>query len=203
MKNEPQTLAPENRDNFVSLLNESAIQVNKLLENLLEWSNVQTGSMIFQPEKTKIKSLIKDSIALLTNIADDKNIVITEHYILDVELLLDRHMVRTIMRNLISNAIKFTPDNGHIDIHVEKLDEDLTITISDSGKGMSDSQIEKLFRIDEITSTRGTNNEKGSGLGLLIVKDFVDKHGGAIHVESEVSNGSSISIRLPMVQEMT
>ncbi|MFY0627598.1 MAG: HAMP domain-containing histidine kinase [Reichenbachiella sp.] len=198
MKDEPTILDPSNREKFVTMLNESTTQVNKLLENLLEWSQVQTGGLLFSPENTNLETLIKEAVSMFEGIASEKEIILTEHYENVQEAVLDIHMIRSILRNLISNAIKFTPTKGHVDIHAEKEEGNITITVSDSGQGMSNERKEKLFKLDEKYSTPGTSNEKGSGLGLLIVKEFIDKHGGMIHVESELSNGSSFSVQIPV-----
>jgi signal transduction histidine kinase len=107
-------------------------------------------------------------------------------------------MLRTILRNLITNAVKFTHKNGHVEVNAISSDDHVEIAVSDNGIGMSQETISKLFRIDANLSTRGTENEKGTGLGLFLCKDFVEKHNGKIWVESEEGKGSTFKILLPL-----
>jgi len=107
-------------------------------------------------------------------------------------------MLSTVLRNLISNAIKFTPRNGEISIEVKKTVEQVEVTIADTGVGMEQQSIDQLFRIETSFSSRGTENEKGTGLGLLLCKEFVDKHGGKIGVESKVGQGSRFTFSIPI-----
>ena len=146
MKEDPSTLAPENREKFVSMLYQSTNQISKLLENLLEWSQVQTGTMMFNPVKTDLRILIKDVVSMQETVLEEKKIVLTEDYNNVDVVTVDINMMRTIIRNLLSNALKFTPTNGHVDINAEKDEEHVTITISDSGQGMSKERKEKLFK---------------------------------------------------------
>jgi signal transduction histidine kinase len=110
----------------------------------------------------------------------------------------DENMIRTVIRNLISNAIKFTPKNGTVKVAARALDDQISISVSDTGIGMTEEAIEKLFKIETSFTSRGTENEKGTGLGLLLCKEFVEKHGGTIRVESEPGKGSRFQFSIPL-----
>lgn len=169
-----------------------------LLKNLLEWSRSQTGRMEFKPELLDIKSIINEVVELINDSAQQKSITILCDLQHTTILFADRAMLSTILRNLISNAIKFTRQGGKIDISSEFKQNQLMLSISDDGVGINEDVIEKLFRIEESFSTLGTLNEKGTGLGLILCKEFVEKHGGEIWVESQVGKGSKFHFTLPM-----
>ena len=162
-----------------------------LLENLLEWSRSQTGNIEFKPEVFDISSLLKDNRDLLNSQAINKKISIVEE-IQENKVLVVGHKqsINTVVRNLISNAIKFTPGGGLIKLDVHRKGPQVVVSIADTGVGMNPEIIEKLFRIDSKHSTKGTGDEKGTGLGLILCKEFVEKNGGKLWVESEESKGS-------------
>jgi PAS domain S-box-containing protein len=170
----------------------SAMNIYTLLENLLEWSRLKRGGVDFVPVNLNLRTTIENCITVLSEGTRKKQIVI-EHNIADnLEVTADKHMFDSILRNLISNAVKFTPDGGHILIEaLLNIDNNIEIKITDSGIGMTPELKNKLFHLNEKTSRPGTAGEPSTGLGLLLCKEFVEKHGGAIWAESEVGKGST------------
>ena len=177
------------------ILKSSKLAMN-LLNNLLEWSLSQTGRMNFKPEHLNMVNLINETVPLFINIANQKMIQITTELPDSVQVFGDKAMISTIFRNLISNAIKYTVPEGKIIISAKETQKVFTFSIKDSGVGIKKARIEKLFRIDENQSTLGTQKENGTGLGLILCKEFVEKHGGKIWVESEEGKGSDFKFTL-------
>jgi signal transduction histidine kinase len=153
--------------------------------------------MEFIPEYFQIVDFIEETTPLFDDIAGQKSISIRKNLSQGATVFADKTMISTVLRNLISNAIKFTNTGGEIVISVVNKTSELTVSVSDNGVGISKSALEKLFRLDENYSTTGTNNEQGTGLGLILCKEFIEKHGGKIWVESEVGKGSTFSFSLP------
>lgn len=172
-------------DKYATIIQNSSERAMNLLMNLLQWSRSQTGNMEFHPEKINIAVLIREVSELLHDAALQKSIIIYLEIQPDTMVFIDRLMVSTILRNLISNAIKFTHDEGEIIISAYQQKNECLITVADNGIGIKKDAIDKLFRIDASYSTLGTHDETGTGLGLILCKDFVDKHKGKIWVESE------------------
>jgi signal transduction histidine kinase len=196
--NHTESLSKEEIQMLAKDLDKSIKNLFALLENLLEWSRSQTGNIEFKPESFDLAIVLDENQALLNAQAQHKRIkIINEH---TGEILVNAHKnsVNTVLRNLISNAIKFTPEGGAITLKSIKGKGVVIISITDTGVGMSAEVIRKLFRIDTKHSTKGTANEKGTGLGLILCKDFVEKNGGQILVESEVGKGSVFSFSLPL-----
>ncbi|WP_372948157.1 ATP-binding protein [Mariniphaga sp.] len=183
-------------EKYASVIQHSSGRAMELLTNLLEWARSQTGRMEFQPEFFELNVLVKEVLALLENVAQQKSITIINNLPGILPVFADRKMVGTILRNLISNGIKFTHRGGEIRISSQENDGKMVVSVSDSGVGISREVLEKLFRIEENYTTAGTKNEKGTGLGLLLCKEFVEMHGGKIWVESEVGNGSTFRFSL-------
>lgn len=188
-KEEIQMLAREIDKNLKNLLT--------LLENLLEWSRSQTGNIEFKPEVFDLSEVIRENGELLATQARNKNVGLT--WTSDEKCLINVHKqsVNTVVRNLMSNAIKFTPEGGRVKVSMRRSTEGVTISVDDTGVGMSPEVIKKLFRIDTKYSTQGTSNEKGTGLGLILCKDFVEKNGGTIGVNSIPEKGSTFFFSLP------
>ena len=180
-----------------SELNKSTDKAYKLLENLLEWSKSQTGGLKFEPTNFKLMDLIDDVVNLLNESTNQKSIKLITNINTDIFVKADKNMIATVLRNLITNAIKFTHENGIIDINAEIQGKMVLIKIRDSGVGMGQEKIDNLFRVDVKTSTQGTNEEKGSGLGLILCKDFVEKNGGYLKVKSEIGKGSTFTFSVP------
>lgn len=172
----------------------------KLLENLLEWSRVQTGMITFTPKKIILNELIEDNIELNKNAAVHKNISLLFESNEVIEIQADDNMIDTVLRNLLSNAIKFTEKNGKVEIRILKTEENVEVSITDDGIGIPVDIKEKLFKINRKVIQRGTENEAGSGLGLLLCSEFINMHKGKIWVESHKGKGSSFKFTLPVKQ---
>lgn len=182
---------------FVSHINDSAQNTYSLLEELLLWARSQSGKLPFNPQKLTFAEITQDVIGVLSPNALEKSIIIKHFTKDDIIIFADKDMLKTVLRNLISNAIKFTNPGGEVKIYAEKDLANITITVSDNGIGIAPNNLDKLFDISQAHTTAGTSNESGTGLGLILCKEFVEKHGGKIWVESE--NGSDFKFSLPMV----
>ncbi len=184
-------------EKYAGIILNSSQRALDLLMNLMEWTRSQTGRMEFNPEYLELVAFIKDITPLYDDIASQKSITIKQELPANVTVFADKGMINTVFRNLISNAIKFTNPGGKIIITAVENHGIITISVKDNGVGISPESRKKLFRIDENHSTRGTQNEKGTGLGLILCREFIDKHGGQIRVESEVGKGSTFYFSLP------
>jgi len=187
----------EEKTEIISEMYKSAHKVYELLENLLTWSRSQRGKIEFQPEETNLKLIIYNSFELLKEAANKKNIKLTDATPDEFIINCDVNMITTVVRNLVSNAIKFTPEGGEIKIFTEENDQEVIVSVQDSGIGIAKEDIAKLFRIDVHHTTIGTSDEKGTGLGLILCKEFIDKHNGRIWVESEPGRGATFKFALP------
>ena len=193
----------EERLNFIRNINSSAKNTFRLLENLLEWSMAQTGKMKFQPSRIDLSLLANDVVMLLRDQAEKKQIKLYTAVNFNTFVFADENMVRTIFRNLVSNAIKFTNSGGQIRILTREVQSSkekpamVEVCIVDTGIGIEPDLIPKLFRIEEQTKTSGTAKEKGTGLGLIICRELVEKNSGKIYVESESEKGSRFCFTLP------
>jgi signal transduction histidine kinase len=181
-----------------SAINSSAVQTYRLLENLLDWANSQRGKISFNPEPINLSKIVKEEFNTLDDVAKGKNIELASYVESSIVIEADRNMIKTILRNLISNAIKFTNRNGKVEVRAVIENKFAEITVHDNGIGMSEETMHKLFRIDANLTTRGTENERGTGLGLFLCKEFVEKHGGKISVESKPAHGSVFRFVLPV-----
>jgi len=187
--------------NFVTQISDSAKNTFKLLENLLTWSRSQTGKLEYYPIVLNINSIICNSKSLIQYIAQGKNITIEFDVEKNIEVFADENMINTVIRNLLSNAVKYTHKGGKIVLKAVSQNNQLLIEISDNGVGIPPQKIEKLFKISEKVSTLGTENEAGTGLGLLLCKEFVEKNGGKIWVESTQNIGSKFFFTLPLATD--
>lgn len=187
----------EESEKYIKILNSSAKNTLVLLDNLLNWAKSQTGHLRFKPENILFSEIILKNISLNRLLAETKNISINYFSSDDVEVYADENMLKTVLRNLISNAIKFTNVGGNIKIYAILKQDHVEITISDNGIGMNEKKRKSLFDISTKT-TLGTANENGSGLGLVLCKEFVMKNKGEIWVESEEGKGSSFKFTLPL-----
>lgn len=183
---------------YSKLINDSSKRVYKLLENLLEWSRVQIGRLKPVYVEFNIKDVIFEVTELSSSSADKKSISIETH-IDDFIIFADKNMVHTILRNLISNAIKFTHQNGSIKINSSKEGSEYKIMVKDSGTGMSEETVSKLFSIEKTVSFPGTENETGTGLGLVLCYEFAKLMNGRIEVKSVIDEGSSFELFLPAI----
>jgi signal transduction histidine kinase len=184
---------------FASNTHKAGLRVFGLIENLLNWSRLQTGSLRFSPRKINVCDLCERIMELFNPSFKQKNIKVILSKGRDLYINADYNMINSAIQNLISNAIKFTPEGGQIEIGAYGMQEQIEMYVKDSGVGIKKENINKMFRMDERLSTEGTNKEQGSGLGLLLCKEFVEKNGGRITVTSELEKGSLFTIILPRV----
>ena len=184
-------------EKFLSNINLSAKNTLVLLSNLLNWAKSQIGQINFKPENVVLSSIIKEIFELSNSSAKNKNIVLNYIKTERTVVFADINMLKTVLRNLISNAIKFTNSNGEINVSALQNNNFIEISVSDNGVGMDEEKQSKLFRFETNVTTPGTENEEGSGLGLILCKEFVEKHNGEIWVESKLGQGSVFKIKLP------
>lgn len=185
-------------ESIANSINQSAQNTYSLLEDLLLWA--QSGNLPHAPQKINLSSVCTGIIETVNQIAKEKNISIYNFDSDELTIFADINMLKTILRNLISNAIKFTRPGGKINIFADQNQSNTTITVSDNGVGIDTETLKKLFNITHKKTIKGTANEKGNGLGLLICKEFVEKHGGKIWVESDYGKGSDFRFTLPLLQ---
>jgi Signal transduction histidine kinase len=152
---------------------------------------------LFNPIPIKLSELLNEEFSTLNDMASGKGIELKSSLDNNLTIIADRNMIRTILRNLISNAIKFTHKNGKVEVNAVINEREAEISVSDNGIGMTRETMAKLFRIDTSLSTRGTENETGTGLGLFLCKEFVEKHGGKIWVESNEGKGAIFYFTIP------
>jgi PAS domain S-box-containing protein len=198
LKDELKSMDDDAIKNYAGLINTSAVQTFRLLENLLEWANSQLGKILFNPGYFNLSDIVAEEFLNLNDLAMGKGIELNNSLPVDLLILADVNMIKTIMRNLLTNAIKFTHRNGKVEVSATADNTHIEISVSDSGIGMTPVIIDKIFRLDGNLSTRGTEDEKGTGLGLILCKEFVEKHGGKIWVESEPGKGSEFKFTLPV-----
>lgn len=183
---------------FAGEMNNSLKNQFKLLENLLEWSRMQTGRMQYAPTKIILHEKVNDVIGLLSGNALKKNLTLINLVLPGVFILADENMLQSILQNLLANAIKFTKSGGTVQVSATQISEKLTkISIKDTGVGIDSKNLKKIFRTDSTVTTPGTENERGTGLGLLLCKEMIERHGGTISVESDLGKGTTFYFTLP------
>ncbi len=190
-------LSEEEIREYISILHQSSQNLYKLLENLLKWSDAQTGIMHFFPEQFDLVSLIHSEIHFIRISAMKKQITIIENMPDKLIINSDKLLLSSVIRNLLDNALKFTHKSGNIKISAKKEIQHVFVEISDSGIGIPENIKEKLFRLDGNISRKGTNNEEGGGLGLILCKELIEKAGGNIGIKSEQRKGSRFWFTLP------
>ncbi len=195
-------LSDDEKIKFITMMKDSSNNLYKLLDNLLTWSRIQRGTICFEPMKYDISAIIKDCVRILNTNALLKKINLTSEFNNELIAQIDVNMISTVILNMVSNAIKFTNENGNIQvIGIDNYDDTITVLVKDDGIGISPSKLENLFRIDVNNSTEGTSNEKGTGLGLILCKEFVEKHNGTIRVESNINSGTTFYFTLPKLAD--
>ncbi|MEI6347438.1 MAG: CHASE domain-containing protein [Bacteroidota bacterium] len=184
---------------YAQSMKSSATNLYRLLENLLQWSQIQRGLITFNIQTLKLLPVVQESIVMLIDSAKNKNIQISNSVSDGVFITADNNILQSVLRNIISNAIKFTPKGGSICLSAILYDNhSIKISIVDTGIGMSSFMVEHLFMLDVQTNRSGTSGEPSTGLGLILCKEFIEKMGGRIWVESEVDKGSNFSFSLPI-----
>lgn len=183
---------------YAKYIRQSTHKIKDLLLNLFEWSISQSGMMEFNPTPHRLGSIIQEVVELSEEMLKQKEIKLDVQYLENDFVFIDREMIGTVIRNLLTNAIKFSYPGGKIKISCEKLEQNIVFSISDNGVGMSPEIQRSLFKIGETISSRGTKNETGTGIGLLLCKEFLDKHQTKILVESFAGKGSTFKFSLPL-----
>jgi len=176
----------------------SGKRVLDLLENLLQWSRMQMGHLEHDPTLFDFQGIAKENAELLSSAAEAKNITLSSQVDDNLMIYADGNMINTVVRNLTSNAIKFTSQNGTVTIMAESMGDIVEVSIRDSGVGISPEDINKLFQIDVQHSTIGTNKEQGTGLGLIMCKEMIVKNGGRIWIESALGKGTTVKFTIPI-----
>jgi signal transduction histidine kinase len=200
MTNDFDTLDKNEIKEFGEQLELISKNVMVLLENLLEWSKVQTGKMHFNPEVISVKDKIESVIRNLSVYAEKKKIKLYDIMDADINVFADNNMLSSILQNLISNAIKFTPVNGEIRISSMVEGKNILFSVCDSGIGIAKEYIGKIFNLGDHYTTKGTNDEKGSGLGLLLCREFIDLHNGKIWAENNKKEGTTFYFTIPVTK---
>lgn len=192
------SLEEQEKFRLISEAATSAKGTYNLMENLLEWSRIQSGKMEYQPERINLIQLINDVTSIYNQNIKIKQIILETSVQKDIAVFTDKKMIETVLRNLISNAIKFTYPKGSISLASEKNDDFVIVKIRDTGVGISDEELPNLFRLDVSHSTKGTENESGTGLGLILCKELVERQGGKIWIESKINEGSTFNFTIPL-----
>ena len=187
----------EGVEEYAEIIQSSSQRAMSLLSNLLDWSRAQTGRLHYNPMQFDIVSLINEITLLMEDSARQKSIEISKELPQELLVTADKAMIGTILRNLLSNSVKFTNYSGNISISIDRSPKNVTISVSDNGVGIEKQDQKKLFRIDKSHTTSGTQQEMGTGLGLLLCKEFIELHGGEIGVESEKGQGSRFYFTIP------
>jgi signal transduction histidine kinase/tetratricopeptide (TPR) repeat protein len=193
-------LSVDERKKYADEILGSCEQVNRLLDNLLEWIRTQSDGITFNPHEVEFYRLVQDALSVLKNSANDKSIEIVSNIDKGIKITADYSMIETVVRNLVNNGIKFTPVGGKVTISATLEASRFTVNVSDNGVGIPAGDLDKLFNVDSNIKTRGTNNERGTGLGLVICKEFVNFHNGQIWAESEVGKGTTFYFSIPASQ---
>ncbi|MDD4608639.1 MAG: PAS domain S-box protein [Bacteroidaceae bacterium] len=196
---EKDSLNEEDLDNFLHTQKELSANTFQLLENLLNWARYNRNQMQFNPQKINLNKIIKENKISVRFQAKQKNITVITDFRETFEAFADEDMVKLIIRNLLSNALKFTNIGGTVKIDIQKKPDALEIRVADSGAGISSENIQKVLSDNDFFSTKGTNNEKGTGLGLKLCKSYITQNRGTFNIQSELNVGSVFSFTLPLV----
>jgi two-component system, sensor histidine kinase and response regulator len=184
-------------ENVMDLLENSTDNLHALIENLLTWSRIQRGVIEHYPQYMDLREAVTQNLELIAQAAEKKQITLKNAIEEECRVYADMNMVNAILRNLLSNAVKFTESGGVVTVSARQTSQWLEVSISDTGIGIAEEHIKKLFRIDARYKRLGTAHEKGTGMGLILCKEFVEKHGGAIWIESQAGQGSTFRFTLP------
>lgn len=192
----------EELQEYIESLRYSSQAICVLLENLLDWSRSQRGAILFAPVEFDFSFLVQNVVEVLHTNAINKNILIDTSYVPDgMRVVADVKMLNTVLRNLVSNAIKFTEQGGKVTVSAKKGEKNTEFTVADTGVGISAMKISKLFKVSENNSTLGTYGEQGTGLGLVLCKEFINRHSGDIQIESTLGKGTKITIIIPNIEK--
>ena len=196
-----EALPDETKREILTDLRGSVKSAFDLMENMLRWANAQRGKIDFQPENTPLRQIVDNNRRVLSGVAREKSIRIETD--VDPELLVyaDPNMALSILRNLISNAVKFTPEGGRIDVTAERGEMEVAVSVADTGVGVGRERLPGLFQLDAHFTTPGTRNEKGSGLGLLLCREFVERNSGRIWAAERPGEGTVFTFTLPTYRD--
>lgn len=197
LKEDPESMSKQRMEKFFARLSENFTNLNNLMVNLLNWARSQMQAIHVSEERVNLAEVAQRNIALFSEQIEEKDLSCEVQSERPTFGLADQNMIDFVIRNLLSNAIKFTPEKGKIKIHLEQGEQKTVVKISDSGVGMSDDQLHKLFISEEHLSTRGTANEIGTGLGLSLCREFIEQNKGELLVSSIKDQGTTFCIRLP------
>ena len=197
MANELEKLNYSKVERYSKIILESSNKAMELLGNLIIWSQSQSGKMSFCPERLNLATSVNDTIDSFVLFALQKDIIIKNKILQDLMIFADRNMLETILRNLVSNALKSTKFGGEITINALSIVESLTLNIKDDGEGMEKQELDNLFKLETPFTSLGTQNEKGTGLGLVICREFANRHGGKIWAETRKNEGSTFYVLFP------
>lgn len=192
------SLAFSDIHNFSKIIHDTANTLYKLIEDLLVWSRTQTGQVPYKPTICNLLEMINNNLFLQHHTAIQKNIVIENIVSSDISIFADVNMFNTVLRNALSNALKYTRRDGKITVSCNTDGNLAFISIKDNGIGINPITLETLFKLDEQRATEGTEGEKGTGLGLIISKEFVEKNGGEISISSEIDEGTNLVFSVPL-----
>ncbi|MCP5063528.1 MAG: hybrid sensor histidine kinase/response regulator [Ignavibacteriae bacterium] len=181
----------------INCIHNVSISVTHLLENLLHWARIQTGGFIYDPQQFDITELIERVIILNSEVAKLKNVHLSSEVEHPIFVQADSDMINVVLRNLVSNAIKFTNEEGKVTISIDTNENEISVQVSDTGVGIPKNNLQDIFKIDSSFTSLGTNNEKGTGLGLVLCQDLVEQNKGKINVKSDVDKGSQFTFTLP------
>ncbi|MGE5457856.1 MAG: sensor histidine kinase, partial [Methanococcaceae archaeon] len=185
------------------VMHSTAKKIFQLLTNLLDWSRLQSDKIELKPMDLNVCAEVENIISLYSTAAENKSILLENNCDKQMWIKSDQNMFSTILRNLISNAVKFTGTGGRISMESKVKNNFVEISVTDSGVGMTQEAMDKVFRIDSGYTTLGTNNEEGTGLGLVLCKELIEKNGGQISVESVPDKGTTFNVKLPAVKMKT
>ncbi|MDX9883561.1 MAG: HAMP domain-containing sensor histidine kinase [Prolixibacteraceae bacterium] len=197
------TVAAKNNDKedcveYSLIVHQSIKRILNLLQNLLIWSRMQNSKMKYTPKLVKVDELVSNTMMIMAPIAQNKKITLDWDGTNDLNATIDPNMIGSVLQNLVTNAIKFTERGGTVSVKVYTESGNVIFTVSDTGIGMNEEQLDKLFKINKNSSSRGTDDEVGTGLGLIICKEFIESHQGEIHVESTLGKGSTFCFTIPV-----
>jgi len=203
LTNEQEYLDKETHTDLLNNVRNSVDSINEMLDDFLFWTRMNKHHIQYNPRKLPIAHIIRENVTLLKSAATNKKIQIDTQIDEDLSAYADEYMVTTVLRNLLYNAIKFTGSSGKITITAEEKPNYIEVKVQDNGVGISEKDLKKLFKADVYYKTRGTDKESGTGVGLILCKDFIEKNGGKISVESKPKKGTTFYFTLPIWENIS
>ncbi len=195
-------ISDNEKKSYLNVIRQSGQHIYALLDNLLSWSRAQSGRIDFYPEPVSLTETIENAVELVRSSADNKQIALFSDFSRDVIVKADKNMLSTILRNLLTNAIKFTPNGGSVTVSSRVNSRKVTVSVSDTGIGMTPEELDRLFKLDGGLKNSGTANETGTGLGLILCQEFMSLHKSKIIAESTPGKGSTFSFSLDFIQQL-